>query len=224
MDISLAPTLSRSEKLIMRSSERKDVFAEKFVSRSTESVPAEEDGTVNGSVSGHSNSAIDLATRARKDSLNSIDSSRSAEGSNASAGSSAVWVGEGSSNGHQDTPRARTSLDDGSYVHSFATMSTDSHTASSQRIGPSLDTHFFETNITYKKTKLNIRLPLSTFPEEVGDVRASCSFGPGFLTSVVVLPNRTYSDILRTWGHCFRPTSLAFAYQWLSDSPYHPPF
>ena len=30
MDISLAPTLTRDEKLIMRVSERKDVFAEKF--------------------------------------------------------------------------------------------------------------------------------------------------------------------------------------------------
>jgi hypothetical protein len=223
MDISLAPTLSRCEKLIMRASERKDVFSEKFVSRMTDSGHAEDDGTVNGSVSSHSQSAINLATRARTDSLKSDNSSRSAEGSNASVGSSAVWVGEGSANDHQDTPRARSSLDDGTYVNSFATMSADSHAPSSQRIGPSLDTHFFETTITYKKTKLNIRLPLSTFPEEVGDVRAPCSLGPGCLTSVAVLVNRTYPDILRPWGYRVWPTSLTFAYQWLSDSSYHSP-
>jgi hypothetical protein len=173
MDISLAPTLSRDEKLIMRSSERKDVFAEKFVSRTVESGSAGDDVTLNGTVSTHSQSAVDSATRARTDSLNSVSSSKSAEGSNASASSSAVWVGEEGVNGHQDTPRARSSIDDGSYANGFGTMSADSHNPSSQRIGPSLDTHFFETAIMYKKTKLNIRLPLSTFPEEVGDVRVS---------------------------------------------------
>ena len=169
MDISLAPTLSRDEKLIMRASERKDVFAEKFVTRTMDSGSVGEEGAQNGTPSTHSQSA----TRTRTDSLNSADSSPSAGGSNASAGSSAVWVGEESST-DQETPRARSSLDDGSYANGFGTMSADSHgTPPSQRIGPTLDTHFFETSITYKKTKLNIRLPLSTFPEEVGDVRFS---------------------------------------------------
>ena len=167
MDISLAPALSRDEKLIMRASERKDVFAEKFVSRNMESGPVGDDPPLNGTI------PIQSAARARTDSLSSADSTPSAEGSNASAGSSAVWVGDESTT-DQETPRAQSSLDDGSYANGFAAMSADSHgTPSSQRIGPSLDTHFFETAILYKKTKLNIRLPLSTFPEEIGDVRAS---------------------------------------------------
>lgn len=213
MDISLAPTLSRYEKLIMRASERKDVFAEKFVTRITESGHVEDDGTMNGPLPTHSQSAANsAATRARTDSLRSVNSSRSAEGSNASAGSSAVWVGEESANGHQETPRARSSMDDGSYINSFATMSADSHAPSSQRIGQSLDTHFFDTTITYKKTKLNIRLPLSTFPEEVGDVRASWSLRSGCLTLVPVFTNRTHPDILRSWGYCIWPTPFASTY------------
>ncbi|KAF8586594.1 spindle pole body interacting protein [Ramaria rubella] len=170
MDITLAPTLSRYEKLIMRASERKDVFAEKFVSRSTEGGSAEDDTTSNGAAphSTHSQPTIAPVQRVRTDSLRSIDSGRSNTDSNASAGSSAVWVGGDAVNDHQEIPRPRTSLDDGSYGNGFSTTSTDSH-SHPQRIGPSLDTHFFETTIMYKKTKLNIRLPLSTFPEEVGD-------------------------------------------------------
>lgn len=175
MDISLAPTLSRYEKLIMRASERKNVFAEKFVFRPLESGTTDDDVTLNGttSSSNHSQSAVDSATRPRTDSLKSVNSSRSVADSNESAGSSAVWVGD-VPNGPPDAPRGRPSLDDGTYMNGLSSMSTDSHNSHghAQRITASLDTHFFETTIVYKKTKLPIRLPLSTFPEEVGDVRA----------------------------------------------------
>ena len=33
------------------------------------------------------------------------------------------------------------------------------------------DTHFFPTTIAYKGHQLPIKMPLSTFPEEVGEVR-----------------------------------------------------
>ncbi|KAF8524403.1 spindle pole body interacting protein [Hysterangium stoloniferum] len=180
MDISLAPTLSRFEKLIMRSSERKDVFAEKFMSpRSTITTATTTAATESVSAAAEEDDATPLAEkeqRARTDSLGSVGS----DGSSASVGSSAVWVGVAGANGHAQglaqqpqqeaqTPRPRASLDDAPYGNSFsATASTDSH-SQPQRIAPSRDTHFFDTTIMYKTTKLNIRLPLSTFPEEVGD-------------------------------------------------------
>ncbi|KIJ32139.1 hypothetical protein M422DRAFT_783555 [Sphaerobolus stellatus SS14] len=176
MDISLAPSLSRYEKLIMRNSERRDVFVEKFIrpfavpveTNNSNSHLDDESTLVRGSsisMRSRSISAVsDTPTRVRTDSLSSVISKTE---SGESTSSSVIWVGEG-------TPRARTSLDDssvGSGSHHngvSAALSTDSH-SHTPRIGASFDTHFFDTTIMYKKTKLNIKLPLSTFPEEVGD-------------------------------------------------------
>ena len=173
MEISLAPSLSRYEKLIMRNSDRKDVFAEKFL-RSSTSVAVEhsnnnyyeDESTLVAGSSIRSHSVLDAPTRIRTDSLSStISKPESSE----STSSSVVWVGE-------NTPRARKSIDDGSAGSGSrhngvpTALSSDSH-SHTPRIGTTFDTHFFDTTIMYKKTKLNIRLPLSTFPEEVGDVR-----------------------------------------------------
>src|SRR5215472_28624 len=65
MDISSAPVLTRNEKIVMRASERKDVFAEKF-----------------GQVSGHSDNqqtASTHPTRSRHRPSNSVESSSSFE-------------------------------------------------------------------------------------------------------------------------------------------------
>ena len=70
MDISMAPTLTRNEKLVMRVSERKDIFAEKFV----EKRPSTSNSSNRDTLVIHSNeshSSFEGKTRSRADSLKS---------------------------------------------------------------------------------------------------------------------------------------------------------
>lgn len=109
------------------------------------------------------------------------------EASSFTLGGSAVWVGEegtlvdhGSSNGVASSY--------GSHGSSVATRggrrSTDASSSSSHgphsrppinagtsdlRLGTK-DTHFYHTTIDYKSHQLPIKMPLFTFPQEVGDV------------------------------------------------------
>jgi len=224
MDISGAPILTRHEKLIMRCSERKDVFAEKF--RPPESVPST--ATIanpppskfrhsrNGSA--ESKLSIDDGVLGRaKDSRDKDDSasfiidggappSTSSHGSGGpqtgtpsqgstlgqsspsdssfSLGGSAVWVGEDGGgdhtmNGKDKEPmrippsisRNRKSVDASSTSSSNAHgSSTIPHLTFGDALNGIKDTHFFPTTIAYKGHQLPIKMPLSTFPEEVGDV------------------------------------------------------
>lgn len=226
MDISGAPILTRHEKLVMRCSERKDVFAEKF--RPPESVSSAVTMANLPSVSGHgrggsSDSKLSFEegilarTRESKDKDDNssfiIDGgappSTSSHGSGGqsqtrtgtpsqgansgqyspsdssfSLGGSAVWIGEDGGgdhtmNGKEKDPmkippsisRNRKSVD---------ASSTSSSNAHGSGIIPHLtlgdplhgikDTRFFPTTIVYKGHQLPIKMPLSLFPEEVGDV------------------------------------------------------
>lgn len=175
MDIASAPTLTRYEKLIMRSSERKDVFGEKFAERRV--TP---DNAVRHTLITHSNesrSSFEGKTRSRTESLTSQHSVSEAS---FSLGGSAVWVGDesGLDNGHNQVPppRGRRSTDASSASsHGVSGRREESAAAASytnaQLQSMVKDTHFFPTSIAYKGHTLPIRMPLSTFPEEVGDVR-----------------------------------------------------
>ncbi|TDL18713.1 spindle pole body interacting protein [Rickenella mellea] len=174
MDISAAPTLTRCEKLIMRTSERKDVFAEKFAERR---IPMD----IRQTLIQHSNesrSSIEGKSRSRTDSLTS---QHSASEASFSLGGSAVWVGDesGLENGrereHHSPPRGRISTDASSAsshgVNGRREESTATATSYTEAQLRSVvkDTHFYQTSIAYKGHTLPIRMPLSTFPEEVGD-------------------------------------------------------
>jgi hypothetical protein len=226
MDISGAPVLTRHEKLVMRCSERKDVFLEKF--RMPESVPSSVTAANQPSRFGHGRDGsydsklsfeegLIVRTRESKDRDDNssfiIDggappstSSHSSGGqpqtqtatpsqganpgqyspsdSSFSLGGSAVWVGEDGGgdhtmNGKEKEPmkippsisRSRKSTD---------ASSTSSSNAHGSGVIPHLtlgdplhgikDTRFFPTQIVYKGHQLPIKMPLSTFPEEVGDV------------------------------------------------------
>jgi len=228
MDISSAPVLTRHEKLIMRCSERKDVFAEKF--RPPESVPStataanqpppskfkhsrngsvdskfsfEEgilakkreskdkddgssfiiDGGAPPSTSSHG-SAGQSQPRTGTPSQGSILGQYSPSDSSFSLGGSAVWVGEEGGgdhtmNGREKDPmrippsisRNRESVDESSISSSNAHGSgIISHPTPGDPLHGIKDTHFFPTTIAYKGHQLPIKMPLSTFPEEVGDV------------------------------------------------------
>jgi hypothetical protein len=223
MDISAAPVLSRAEKIVMRSSERKDVFAEKFVPTTSQgdirlSVPlisgpfkAGHRSTNSGSSYSSFEEGLMMRQGAKKDDGRETHlewdptqgrgreragsqptmlpqlQQHSPPGSSFSLGENPVWVGDesiqesiSSSSGTSasmsgSTNRGRKSTD--------ASSSSSSHNKDlGQGQGPAppavphgtglvKDTHFYHTSIAYKGHQLPIKLPLSTFSEEVGDVR-----------------------------------------------------
>jgi hypothetical protein len=229
MDISGAPVLTRHEKLIMRCSERKDVFVEKF--RPPESAPSTatpnhqllpsklghgRDGSSDSKLSFEEGILAKAREPKDKDDNSSfiIDGgappSVSSQGSGSqsqtqigiplqganpgqyspsdssfSLGGSAVWVGEDGGgdhtmNGKEKEPmkippsisRNRQSVDASSTSSSNAHGSgTIPHLTLADPLHGIKDTRFFPTTIVYKGHQLPIKMPLSTFPEEVGDVR-----------------------------------------------------
>lgn len=190
MDISSAPELTRDEKMVMRVTERKDIFMERFTQPHPPSLAATKrpsQGSTNSggnrdTIVAHpqetangSRTSFDTSQRPRTDSLQSRQS--------ALEGTTATWVSEdgmlegtnGGSTHHgqanpQASQRGRRSVD---------SNSTSSHARREDQPIPFADalsrapkdTHFYTTSIVYRGHTLPIKMPLSTFPEEIGDVR-----------------------------------------------------
>lgn len=251
MDISSAPTLTRAEKIVMRYSDHKAIFAEKFIppkptlseGESGDSPPETHvvpkargyhrpTGSQGSITSFGDGSAIRSATaniareRERADSVagTNVPQPRQAHSSDPpgtpseasfSLGGSAVWVGDesvldgtvvgtssvvgslpstaGSSTYASHSIRGRKTSTDAMSVSSHSgptraqsraagahpsTVSAEAHFRATVK-----DTRFFQTSIAYKGHRLPIKLPLSTFPEEVGDVRISELYLDQLLTS-----------------------------------------
>ncbi|KIK47017.1 hypothetical protein CY34DRAFT_799863 [Suillus luteus UH-Slu-Lm8-n1] len=196
MNISAAPALTRSEKLIMRASERKDIFAEKF-STHMAPLPLKAAHKTTGSNGSHSSEdGVLISARARSTTTASDPNpthSSSPSDSSFSLGGSAVWVNDdsvlidgqvGVAIGAGPGSVGGVSLSGSSVLTSRGRRSTDASSNSSHaysggaiptssdphlRSGISKDTHFFQTSIAYKGHTLPIKLPLATFPEEVGE-------------------------------------------------------
>ncbi|KJA19960.1 hypothetical protein HYPSUDRAFT_43867 [Hypholoma sublateritium FD-334 SS-4] len=230
MDLSGAPILSRNEKLVIRSSERKDVFSEKFANGPTYQASAPGTKSVLQHRSTNSNDSYSSfeegillrnsrdkytdESKGRKKESHRIDkpdgdsmsstqapssyTQHSPSESSFSLGGSAVWVGDES--GLDLMPKERT---DASSVASYVATSTlvgssrnrrstDASASSSsshaqgkeqvqrqqqsqyaydphRRNGVVKDTHFYNATVAYKDHQLPIKMPLATFPEEVGD-------------------------------------------------------
>lgn len=219
MDISMAPVLSRHEKLIMRTSERKDVFMEKFDdflqeiggdpgtatqhaaqptpstvrqthrknSSDDDSHESHEGKTVwrNGSHE-QENGWSRERDLMRSDSLKAAAQVRnqySPSEASFSLDRSAVWVGNESgldqvgngANGAGSIPyRARSSTDASSFSSYGPNGRRDESTpvppATNLAISVVKDSHFFPAMVDFNDHHLPIKVPLSTFPEEVGDV------------------------------------------------------
>ena len=177
MDISAAPVLTRDEKLIMRVSDRKDVFSEKFIVKR----PSVDNNANRHTIIAHSNDSRSSFEGKARNRTDSIKSHASVSDSSFALGGSGVWVGEDGNpeNGdhHQSShTNGRQSMDQSSESsHGFSGRRDGSTTASLTHGDPRLvspkDTHFYSTNIVYKGHTLPIKMPLSTFAEEVGDVR-----------------------------------------------------
>ena len=206
MDISMAPSLSRYEKLIMRTSERKDVFLEKFDDFIHDALGEREPttaqplplGTRNGqghqtSASSGSQSSLDDSLQPRGRDENGKKYSPT-EASFSSLDGSAVWVGNesgldqvvaGAAGGLQNgvTYRGRASTDASSSSHGRREDPIPTHTAASVAMSLLKDSHFFPATVEFNDHRLPVKVPLSTFPEEVGDVRVlTMSASTQFLT------------------------------------------
>ncbi|KAG7439609.1 spindle pole body interacting protein [Guyanagaster necrorhizus] len=230
MDFSGAPILNRHEKMVMRFSERKDIFAEKFANiKNASSVSFGASGSRNpahrttpsaGSYSSFEEGIMmrtkekeraadenrgrewenTVRPRDRTDTESTTGSSSQTRQSHTppsdssfTLGGSAVWVGEESgleNASAEGEDGAVASLANSSTLvgSSRKRRSTDASSASSL-VGSTLrppplhpghvpydlrsswtkDTHFFHTTVAYRDHQLPIRMPLSTFPEEVGD-------------------------------------------------------
>ncbi|KAG6897530.1 hypothetical protein C0992_000515 [Termitomyces sp. T32_za158] len=228
MDLSGAPLLTRQEKIVMRSSERKDIFSEKFTAREQNwnaSNPRAGTKSVlqhKSTNSGESSSSFEgeLFSRQRQEEnrfrerelptpdnmdINTALGASTQLGANPdspsdnsfSLGGSAVWVGEesgldftagkdagdslsvfslGNSNTMVASSRKRRSTDASSL--SSLTQAKDMTRAAGPPIPPyfdhpwaglAKDTHFYNTTVAYKDHQIPIKMPLFTFPEEVGD-------------------------------------------------------
>ncbi|KAH8113930.1 spindle pole body interacting protein [Phellopilus nigrolimitatus] len=209
MDISLAPTLTRDEKLVMRVAERKDVFTEKFTAAMNGKRPSQESTLSHSSPAVHplhpasnyvsnrdtvvmrttengsGSSFEDNKTRSRTDSMRSHQSASEAS---FTLGGSGAWTGDESDVDGDGQQSATIHNPASSHVQSQrGRRSMESNSASShgmhsgkrdEAVVPAImdpysrapkDTHFFSTSIDYRGHALPIKMPLSTFPEEVGD-------------------------------------------------------
>ncbi|KAI0942103.1 hypothetical protein AcV7_002626 [Taiwanofungus camphoratus] len=216
MDISMAPCLTRHEKLIMRTSERKEVFLEKFddylqsalgdpatatqqstnyassarqmhrTSTSIDSQYSLEDGTMSRVREDRARDNM-YRSEGHKASVRGRGQYSPSDGSFSLDGS-AVWVGDesgfeqygagASANGHNGTTsngnlyRGRTSTDassSSSQAHGRRDETASTPSAASVAMSLLKDSHFFPAMVDFNDHHLPIKIPLSTFPEEVGD-------------------------------------------------------
>lgn len=136
IDTALAPSLSLDERVVLRCSERRDLFEEKF--NTAEDNPL-------------SPSATTTATTSTEDRPSHL----------------------GVPGGDADQqPRSRVASDNSNAsAAGAARLSNGKVVATNGAKSKSLrDTHYFETSVHYNELVLPIRVPLYTFPDEVGDV------------------------------------------------------
>ncbi|KAF9816590.1 hypothetical protein IEO21_03991 [Rhodonia placenta] len=217
MDISMVPVLTRHEKLIMRTSERKDVFLEKFEDYLQEvngdsgiaiqnaqatpstvrqthrkSASTESQGSSDGKIPWRNGVHEQESEWGREKDLGRSDSLKataqirkqySPSEASFSLDGSAVWVGNesgldqvgpGNGNGNGNVPyRGRSSTDASSSssqgLHGRRDDPTVAPAAANVGMNALKDTHFFPAMVDFNDHHLPIKIPLSTFPEEVGD-------------------------------------------------------
>ena len=278
MDLSAAPVLTRHEKLVMRSSERKDIFAEKFShlvpqqtwghpptavgskpllqhksTNSNDSYSSFEEGIMSRNrdkerlQDGSRNPKKDNQRSKDRIDLESVQPTlphiqRSPSDVSFSLGGSAVWVGDESAldiipkeksvdaasvvstlggSTLVGSSRNRKSIDASSSSHTkeqtYRPLNSQAFPDAFMRHGVVKDTHFYHTTVAYKDHQLPIKMPLSTFPEEVGDV---CGFRHVLLLPLIDKDSSVFPHHFDQ-GIFIAPTPYgtytpAFAHQWVS--------
>ncbi|KDQ14075.1 hypothetical protein BOTBODRAFT_33187 [Botryobasidium botryosum FD-172 SS1] len=209
MDLSAIPHLSRSEKLVLRSSERRDTFIEKFAQGRRSSHDVGEHGGADDALSEGS-----TAGQVRPVTPTSMSSDM-----DSALGGSVVWIGE--QDLHSDMEHAketiqRTSFDRGSVASGQSAGPKDrliakgsTHSSSDSHQQPrNLDTHFFSTSIAYKGFVLPIKIPLYLFPGEVGDY-SLIELVQTFSSPTAIVTGPLHSH-LHTNGHLTHPIIVLF--------------
>lgn len=189
LDLSMVPPLTRHEKLVMRLSDRKDLFADKFARRSSREVNMVK---LNSNAPNSSATSITLngsyevipSQISRSKSATSLKHHHHRNDSEASGGlasdmshnssSSAVWVGDdGQQDSVQDSSLASEARAEGVRSHDdLVTGSSDSGHLGKRKL-PHRDTHIYETTINYANIPIPVKIPVSAFAEEVGDYSLS---------------------------------------------------
>ncbi|KNZ47011.1 hypothetical protein VP01_675g14 [Puccinia sorghi] len=208
MDTSGLPHLTYHERLILRCSERQDMFEEKFPNWSTEN---RDDGPFSTITSSQSHNNLSLPSS----NFHNHPSSSGSKPSESGPGtpllpSSSSFISFDTRSTHSNPIHQRTSSGSYSIASSNESPATISHQAPNgshnrtiNNLGNHLqstsqsnqqtplyntnnntlnhyrtasqkrprDTHFFDTKITYAGKVIPVRIPLQTFPEEVGEKR-----------------------------------------------------
>lgn len=143
IDLALAPSLSLDERMVLRCSERRDLFEEKFINDENSSFPPSSAKALAARDSAGANIQEDRPNHLGVPGGDTDQQSRSRV---ASDNSNASVAGEARSSSGKPAistgPKSKTLR----------------------------DTHYFETSVYYNDLSLPIRVPLYTFPSEVGDV------------------------------------------------------
>lgn len=177
MDISLAPSFTRHQKFILRTSDRRDLFVEKFAKRaSCEASRPESRNTGHHSDDGAkrklggSTSSELVAEQpnnhARSASTGSPPSPIPSMETTVVAGDEPAR--ESMENGKPlPKPHEPSGKQDG-YLNGLSTDSLPERRSFTKPVNR--DTRVFEAQVKYGELNLPIKLPLTTFSEEIGDV------------------------------------------------------
>lgn len=174
IDLSLSPNLSINERLILRQSERKDLFEEKF--------GWPEDAPLSA-ISDDANSLVTRRSATPTASAQGNGDEHASQENDALAAETKSKLHLNIPSGSNFAPRTRVASD--TSAHSIASSisqngstftalgmqrqgsATSTLTARSRSLR---DTHFYEASVSYNSLTLPIRIPLGTFASEVGDV------------------------------------------------------
>ncbi|KAJ1600348.1 hypothetical protein NDA14_006775 [Ustilago hordei] len=179
LDLSAAPSFSRAEKLVLRGSDRRDLFEERFVAASRNELEANAAATTGTAATSTASTAapttpseeIETAhsspssvggvemIRRRTDSTSTFSSETKSLKKKLSAASLRPALG---------ARRASTANSVAGMAGSQGRRSISTSTSPLPGAKPR-DTHFFDSVLTYRSVPLPIRVPLTTFPEEVGE-------------------------------------------------------
>jgi hypothetical protein len=169
MDLSLLPWLSDDERLILRASERKELFEEKFPTFSPP-VSVDHSSTSEQEMSPSTGVAtlypLSMSENSHHHDPNSTEDLSLAN--DYSADSRSIASSTRSTNSRKDSAGSL-SLDDTLTQPNRPGMSRAASSMGGSARRPR-DTHYYETKILFDRVNLPIRVPVATFPEEVGDV------------------------------------------------------
>ena len=174
IDFTMTPEMSLDERLVLRQSERKDLFEEKFFSAEEWGNSSRLGGLGNESIrhsekrsisplapsyhqAGEPASSVESLASQR---MRNLNLSSGVDSSNRTRAAADIYPNNGFSSASQSVTGATSMQRRGSSFSAYTVRSKGLR-----------DTHYYDTSVIYNGLTLPIRLPLGTFPEEVGDVR-----------------------------------------------------